>query len=49
MEKYLNKVISDNIPHTSSKIIPESCMLFSLDVVSLFTNIPLDLTINSQR
>jgi len=59
--KYLNKVISDNIPRTefqvrnsfelhdalSSKIIPESCMLSSLDLVSLFTNIPLDLAMNS--
>jgi len=31
----------------SSKTIPELCMLFSLDVVSLFINIPLDLAINS--
>jgi len=59
--KYLNKIISDNIPRTefqvrnsfelcdalSNKIIPESCMLYSLDVVSVFTNIPLDLAVNS--
>jgi len=61
MAKYLNKIISDNIPRTefqvrnsfelcdplSSETIPESCILFSLDVVSLFTNIPLDLAINN--
>jgi len=59
--KYLNKIISDNIPSTeyqvrnsfelvdalSNKIIPESHILCSFDVVLLFTNIPLDLAIDS--
>jgi len=59
--KFLNKIISDSIPHTeyraknsfelcvalSNKNIPVSHSLFSLDVVSLFTNIPLNLALDS--
>jgi len=61
IDKYLNKIISDNIPSSelqvknsyelvdtlSNKFIPESHLLCSFDVVSLFTNIPLDLAIDS--
>jgi len=59
LAKFLNKIISDNIPRSesqvknsfelyhilSNKIIPDSRILCSF--VSLFTNIPLDLAINS--
>jgi len=59
--KFLNKIISDSIPHTdfharngfdlcealSNKNIPMSHSLFSLDVVSLFTNVPLNLALDS--
>jgi len=59
--KFLNKIISDSIPHTeyrvknsfelcaalSNKNVPVSHNLFSLDVVSLFTNIPLNLALDS--
>jgi len=58
--KFLNKIISDSIPHTdyqaknsfdlckalSNKNIPTAHSLFSLDVVSLFTNVPLNLALD---
>jgi len=59
--KFLNKIISDNIPHSENQVknsfelcstlstltIPESYILAIFDVVSFFTNVPLDLVMKN--